>query len=89
MELVANEAALLHQGRKFPRPSVCHLPGAHRHGVSAVFIFIPTITANLASKLIVNRDAFTHEEQEEIKDALNAISARLGVDAMTDQASGR
>ena len=48
---------------------------------STVFIFIPTITANLASKLIVNRDAFTHEEQEEIKDALNAIGARLGVEA--------
>lgn len=32
-----------------------------------VLIFIPTITANLASKLIVDRDAFTHEEQEQIK----------------------
>jgi voltage-gated potassium channel len=44
---------------------------------STVFLFIPTITANLASKLIVNRDAFTHEEQEEIKDTLSAILARL------------
>ena len=44
-----------------------------------VFIFIPTITANLAAKLIVDRDAFTHEEQEEIKEALRAISARLGI----------
>src|SRR4051794_32983925 len=42
-----------------------------------VFIFIPTITANLASKLIVNRDAFTHEEQEEIKDALRRLESRL------------
>jgi voltage-gated potassium channel len=42
-----------------------------------VFVFIPTITANLASKLIVNRDAFTHEEQEEIKDKLTAILGRL------------
>jgi voltage-gated potassium channel len=42
-----------------------------------VFLFIPTITANLASKLIVNRDAFTHEEQEEIKLTLQAILARL------------
>jgi voltage-gated potassium channel len=46
-----------------------------------VFIFIPTITANLAAKLIVNRDAFTHEEQEEIKDALRAICSRLEIDA--------
>jgi voltage-gated potassium channel len=45
--------------------------------ISTVFLFIPTITANLASKLIVNRDAFTHEEQEEIKDTLHAILARL------------
>jgi voltage-gated potassium channel len=44
---------------------------------STVFLFIPTITANLASKLIVDCDAFTHEEQEEIKDTLAAILARL------------
>lgn len=44
---------------------------------STVFIFIPTITANLASKLIVNRDAFTHEEQEEIKAALVRVEALL------------
>jgi voltage-gated potassium channel len=43
-----------------------------------VFVFIPTITANIASKLIVNRDAFTHEEQEEIKDALRRLEAHLG-----------
>jgi voltage-gated potassium channel len=43
-----------------------------------VFIFIPTITANLAAKLIVNRDAFTHEEQEEIKDALRRLEAHFG-----------
>ena len=42
-----------------------------------VFVFIPTITANIASKLIVNRDAFTHEEQEQIKDALARLEARL------------
>ncbi len=44
---------------------------------STVFIFIPTITANLASKLIVNRDAFTHEEQEEIKEALLRVEVLL------------
>lgn len=42
-----------------------------------VFVLIPTITANIASKLIVNRDAFTHEEQEEIKSALNALLERV------------
>ena len=44
---------------------------------STVFLFIPTITANLASKLIVDRDVFTHEEQEEIKESLRAILDRL------------
>jgi voltage-gated potassium channel len=42
-----------------------------------VFFLIPTITANLASKLIVNRDAFTHEEQEEIKGALQTLLDRM------------
>jgi voltage-gated potassium channel len=43
-----------------------------------VFVFIPTITANLASKRIVSRDAFTDDEQEEIKGALRRLEARLG-----------
>ena len=42
-----------------------------------VFLFIPTITANLASKLIVNRDAFTHEEQEQIKDGIEDLRRTL------------
>jgi voltage-gated potassium channel len=41
-----------------------------------VFFLIPTITANLASKLIVNRDAFTHEEQEEIKEGVRELLQR-------------
>lgn len=44
-----------------------------------VFVMIPTITANVASWLIVNRDAFTHEEQEEIKDILRECQAILRV----------
>jgi voltage-gated potassium channel len=44
-----------------------------------VFLFIPTITANLASKLIVDRNVFTDEEQEGIKDSLARIEARLGM----------
>ena len=53
-----------------------------------VFLFIPTITANLASKLIVNRDVFTHDEQEQIKDgiadlqrSIAALTAHTGPDA--------
>jgi voltage-gated potassium channel len=42
-----------------------------------VFIMIPTITANVAAWLIVNRDAFTHEEQEQIKDSLSDVLAIL------------
>jgi voltage-gated potassium channel len=49
-----------------------------------VFMLIPTITANLASRLIVNRDAFTHEEQEEIKENLRRVLARLGVEDESD-----
>jgi len=42
-----------------------------------VFIMIPTITANVAAWLIVNRDAFTHEEQEQIKDGVAEVLALL------------
>jgi voltage-gated potassium channel len=42
-----------------------------------VFLLIPLITANLASKLIVNRDAFTDEEQEEVKGALRELLRRV------------
>ncbi len=44
-----------------------------------VFVMIPTITANVASWLIVNRDAFTDEEQEEIKEILRECQAILRV----------
>jgi voltage-gated potassium channel len=44
---------------------------------ATVFLFIPMITANLASKLIVNRDAFTHEEQEEIKAGIVELQRTL------------
>jgi voltage-gated potassium channel len=44
---------------------------------STVFLLIPLITANLTSKLIVNRDAFTHEEQEEVKGALRELLRRV------------
>ena len=38
-----------------------------------ILFLIPMITASIASKLIVNRDAFTHEEQEEMKFLLREI----------------
>ena len=38
-----------------------------------ILFLIPMITASFASKLIVNRDAFTHEEQEEMKILLRKI----------------
>lgn len=38
-----------------------------------ILFLVPMITASFASKLIVNRDAFTHEEQEEMKVLLKKI----------------
>ncbi len=38
-----------------------------------VLLVVPLITAHFASKLIVDQDAFRHEEQEEIKANLRAI----------------
>jgi len=40
-----------------------------------VLLVIPLITAHFASKLIVDRDVFKHEEQEEIKTRLREIHA--------------
>lgn len=45
--------------------------------ISMVTVVIPMITASFTSKLIVDRDVFTHEEQEQIKDALKQIANRL------------
>lgn len=36
--------------------------------------------ANVAARLIVNRDAFTHEEQEQIKTLLIRLAEKEGVD---------
>jgi voltage-gated potassium channel len=38
-----------------------------------VVFFIPVITASLSSRLIVDNDAFTHDEQEEIKRLLREV----------------
>jgi voltage-gated potassium channel len=42
-----------------------------------VLLVVPLITAHFASKLIVDQDAFRHEEQEEIKANLRQIRAML------------
>ena len=42
-----------------------------------VLLVIPLITAHFASKLIVDTDAFAHEEQEELKQNLRAVRRLL------------
>jgi voltage-gated potassium channel len=42
-----------------------------------VLLVIPLITAHFASKLIVDTDAFRHEEQEELKNNLRAVRRLL------------
>ncbi|WIM95270.1 potassium channel family protein [Actinoplanes oblitus] len=42
-----------------------------------VLLVIPLITAHFASKLIVDHDAFRHEEQEELKDNLRQVRRLL------------
>ena len=43
-----------------------------------VLLVIPLITAHFASKLIVDTDAFAHEEQEELKNNLRAGTGAAG-----------
>ncbi|HEX8627548.1 MAG TPA: potassium channel family protein [Catenuloplanes sp.] len=42
-----------------------------------ILLVIPLITAHFASKLIVDNDAFHHDEQEELKANLRAVRALL------------
>jgi voltage-gated potassium channel len=42
-----------------------------------VLVVIPLITAHFASKLIVDQDAFRHEEQEELKNNLRRVRVLL------------
>ncbi len=48
--------------------------------VAMVTLILPMITALFTAKLVVDRDAFTHEEQEEIKSTLAAIAKKLDVE---------
>ena len=41
--------------------------------LTMVLLIIPAITARMASGLIVNNDAFTHSEQEELKQGIKRI----------------
>jgi voltage-gated potassium channel len=58
------------------------LPGRICAGVLIsvmVLLVIPLITAHFASKLIVDNDAFRHEEQEELKQNLRQVKRLLEV----------
>ena len=46
--------------------------------VLTTFCIVPLLTAEIAAKLIVNSDAFTHDEQEHIKSALDRIERAAG-----------
>ena len=48
-----------------------------------VLLVIPLITAHFASKLIVDADAFRHEEQEELKQNLRHV--RMVLDALAER----
>lgn len=47
--------------------------------ISMVFLLVPLIVAHMSSYMIVNNDAFTHAEQEQIKNDLTAIKEALGI----------
>lgn len=45
-----------------------------------VFVIIPLITARMASKMIVNDDAWTNDEQENVKNTLARINEKLNAE---------
>jgi voltage-gated potassium channel len=51
-----------------------------------VLIVIPLVTAHFASRLIVDSDAFKHDEQEEIKQNLRFIRAHIEAQAAPPRA---
>jgi voltage-gated potassium channel len=44
---------------------------------ATTLMLLPILTAEIAAKLIVNSDAFTHGEQEEIKQLLRDLAAKV------------
>jgi len=63
-------------GDQYPHTTVGRIMGILLV-TSAVFIIIPTLTAFIATRLIVNDDAWTHDEQEQVKDDLKQILTTL------------
>ena len=63
-------------GDLYPKTSGGRVVAVLLMHTTTLFI-IPLVTARLASKLIVDNDAFTHSEQEEIKQTLREIKERL------------
>lgn len=49
-------------------------------GVTTEFFFIPMIVGSILSRMIVDRNAFTNAEQEELKHAIRKIEAALDVE---------
>jgi voltage-gated potassium channel len=52
-----------------------------------IFVIGPLIIGQIASRMIVNRDAFTHEEQEWIKQTLRALERERGEQAIDGRRS--
>jgi len=78
-------ASTVGYGDTYPQTAAGRFVGAMLI-LTMVMLIIPLITAHFASKLIVDHDAFRHEEQEEIKNNLRRIrevtedlAARLSV----------
>lgn len=65
-------------GDTYPHTSGGRLVAAILMGFT-VLVIIPLITARIASRFIVNDDAFTNKEQETIKTDLKAIKKHFGV----------
>lgn len=65
-------------GDTYPTTVGGRIVGMMLMGFTVLFI-IPLITARLSSKLIVNEDAFTHGEQQQLKDGIKDIKNHLGI----------
>ena len=51
-------------------------------------LVMPLLTAEIAAKLIVDSDAFTHDEQEAFKDTLARLEAKVDALTNTSEAAG-
>jgi voltage-gated potassium channel len=48
-------------------------------------VIIPLIVAHLLTNVLENKDAFTHEEQEQIKADLQLIKSKLGIEETSEE----